>query len=45
MTIHAPMDPLTGLLPCCGIHYLSRLFSGDGSTDIPEEVDCKGGTE
>jgi hypothetical protein len=45
MTTHAQMDGRTGILPCCGAHWVSRLFSGDGSTDNPEEIDCAGGAE
>lgn len=42
MTMHAQMDPRTGILPCCSRHYLSVWGTGDHSTDNPAEVTCEG---
>ena len=40
MTTHAPFDAHTGLFPCCGAHFVERLYSGDAMDDDPELVTC-----
>ena len=46
VTTHALYDPNTGILPCCGRHYLELVGTGDYMqiTEVPDDlesqVDC-----
>ena len=45
MTTHAPFDAHTGLFPCCGLHFVECLYSGDAMDTDQAEVDCGKGQE